>query len=174
MMMLLSAPPAAGEIDDLIAAAAQEHGLPSPLVHAVVRVESGYRPDAVSSKGAMGLMQLMPATAEELGVGDPLSPAENLAGGCRYLRALWDRFGDLELALAAYNAGPGAVESAGGVPEFEETREYVARVIEAYRGASGNRARTLLAAAASSVPSGILVPLDHDSNHTTLVAWGPR
>lgn len=120
---------AARRYDGLIRAAASRYGLSADLVHAVVRAESDYDPDCVSSAGAMGLMQLMPDTARGLGVADAWDPAQNLLGGCRYLRAQLDRFGDLSLALAAYNAGPGAVTRHGGIPPYHETQRYVRRVL---------------------------------------------
>lgn len=105
-------------------------GLPRGLVEAVARVESGLNPRAVSPAGALGLMQLMPATARALGANDPFDPAQNVEAGARYLRHLLDRFGgNLRLALAAYNAGPGAVERYGGVPPYSETRTYVEKVL---------------------------------------------
>ena len=105
------------------------------LVRALIQAESGYNPRALSNKGAIGLMQLMPATASSLQVSDPWDIEENLRGGTTYLRKLLDRFaGSLELAVAAYNAGPKAVERHGGVPPYRETREYVRRVIGLYRG----------------------------------------
>ncbi len=104
-------------------------GLDEDWVCAIIACESDWNPRARSSKGAQGLMQLMPATAEELGVRDPWNPRENIEGGVRYLRQLLDRFGnDRTLAAAAYNAGPGAVERYGGVPPFPETRTYVERI----------------------------------------------
>lgn len=104
------------------------------LVKAVIQVESGENPTAVSSKGAMGLMQLMPATARQMGVQDPFKPQENVAGGVKYLAQMVDRFrGRLDLALAAYNAGPNAVVRYGGIPPYPETRNYVTRVLDAYR-----------------------------------------
>jgi len=108
--------------------AATDTGLAADLLHAVIATESGYDPQAHSPKGAMGLMQLMPATARDLGVVDPYDPEENIYGGARYLRTLWDRFGDLTLALAAYNAGPDRVAQYGGVPPFPETRTYLQRL----------------------------------------------
>jgi len=131
---------AAGSVSDLAALivdTARRHGLDPELVAAVVAVESGYRPDAVSPKGAQGLMQLMPGTAGELGVADALDPAQNLDGGTRHLKALLARYGgNLRQALAAYNAGEGAVARHGGVPPYKETREYVERVLRRYRGGS--------------------------------------
>jgi hypothetical protein len=113
---------------------ARRHGLDPDLVLAVVAVESAFRPDAVSARGAQGLMQLMPRTASELGVKDALDPAENLDGGTRYLLFLLTLYdGDLEKALAAYNAGLGAVSRHRGVPPYRETQAYVKKVLERYR-----------------------------------------
>lgn len=123
------------ELEGLIREHARNQHLEPRLVRAVVQVESGYNPRARSNKGAMGLMQLMPATAEELGVESPYDPAQNLRGGTVYLRRLLNIFsGRLELALASYNAGPQAVRRFGGVPPYAETRDYVQRVIRLYRG----------------------------------------
>jgi soluble lytic murein transglycosylase-like protein len=123
------------EIDGLIEAHARQQKLDPRLVHAVVNVESSYNPVARSTKGAMGLMQLMPATARSLQVDDPYDPEQNLRGGTVYLRRLLDRFdGDLELALAAYNAGPEAVDRYRGLPPYPETHEYVDRVMRLSRG----------------------------------------
>ncbi|MNY00130.1 Membrane-bound lytic murein transglycosylase F precursor [compost metagenome] len=102
------------------------------LVKAVIQAESGGNPQAVSPAGARGLMQLMPATARALGV-DPDDPVQNVAGGTRYLRQMLDRFDSVPEALAAYNAGPGAVEKHGGIPPYAETRHYVERVMDLYR-----------------------------------------
>jgi soluble lytic murein transglycosylase-like protein len=125
----------AGDLRELAAAAARRHGLDPGLVQAVVAVESGFRPGAISPKGARGLMQLMPRTAESLGVSDALDPEQNLDGGARHLGQLLTLYGgDLTRALAAYNAGEGAVERHGGVPPFRETRAYVKKVLERYRG----------------------------------------
>jgi hypothetical protein len=118
--------------DDAIADQATRHGVSADLVRAVIQAESAFNPIAVSSKGAMGLMQLMPATARELGVSDPFHPEQNISGGVRYLKSLLTRYGDnVELALAAYNAGPGNVEKYGDVPPFAETRRYVKKVARA-------------------------------------------
>ena len=122
-------------LSPLIERAAQENQLLPALVHAVIRAESAYRSDAVSSKGAVGLMQLMPATAERYGVVDRRDPAQNLSGGSRYLRDLLQMFdGDLRLALAAYNAGEQAVIRHGNaIPPYAETQDYVRKVIRFYR-----------------------------------------
>ena len=119
------------DIASLAAEAARRHSLDPALVAAVVAVESGFRADAVSPKGAQGLMQLMPATARSLGVKDSLDPADNLDGGTRHLRGLIERYnGDVKRALAAYNAGEGAVARHGGVPPYPETVAYVRKVLE--------------------------------------------
>jgi len=122
----------AGIIDN----AARQNHLDPALLDAVIRQESGFRPDVVSGAGAVGLTQLMPATARELGVSDPFDPAQNVEGGAKYLRSLLDRYdGRLDLALAAYNAGPAAVDHFGGVPLYRETREYVSSIMAGYRSA---------------------------------------
>ncbi len=122
-------PAAAGQWDSTIAEAAQEYGIDAALVKAVMTAESGGNAGARSSAGAMGLMQLMPATAESLGVTDPYDPRQNIFGGARYLKGLLERMGSPELAVAAYNAGPGAVQRYGGIPPYAETRRYVANVM---------------------------------------------
>jgi soluble lytic murein transglycosylase-like protein len=134
-------PAASGQARDRFEPLVQEYStrqaISPDLVRAVIQVESGFNPRARSPKGAMGLMQLMPDTARELGVADPYDPADNIRGGTLYLRRLLDRFdGDEELALAAYNAGPGAVDKYGRqVPPYRETREYVKKVGSATGGA---------------------------------------
>jgi len=136
------APMAAGtDVRALAIATARRHGVDPNLVLAVVAVESGFQPDAVSHKGAQGLMQLMPATARELGVTDALDPAQNLDGGTRYLRMLVAQYGgDLGKALAAYNAGPGAVKRHRGVPPYRETHHYIDKVLKRYERARGAKA----------------------------------
>ncbi len=119
--------------DALIVQAARRHGLPPALVKAVVHAESAFDPFAISRKGAVGLMQLMPATAAHVGVRDPFRPDENLLGGSLYLRHMVDRYRNWILALAAYNAGPRAVDRHQGVPPYQETRQYVRRVLHYYR-----------------------------------------
>jgi Transglycosylase SLT domain/Domain of unknown function (DUF4124) len=110
--------------------AAERYGIDETLIKAVIRVESGFNSRAVSRKGARGLMQLMPGTASMLGVRDSFDPRQNIDGGVRHLRSLIDRFGsDLQLALAAYNAGEQAVVNHGGIPPYRETRDYVSRIL---------------------------------------------
>ncbi|MCV2865765.1 lytic transglycosylase domain-containing protein [Albidovulum sediminicola] len=113
---------------DTAKAAADRHGVPQDLFLRLVQRESGWNPSAVSHKGAQGLAQLMPATARRLGV-DATDPKQNLDGGARYLRMMYDRFGDWRLALAAYNAGPEAVARHGGVPPYAETQGYVKAIL---------------------------------------------
>jgi len=122
--------PIMARFGSLIEAAARETKLDSALISSVIRAESNGNPDAVSPAGAKGLMQLIDSTAQDLNVRDAFDPRENIRAGSRYLRQMLDRFGDLKLALAAYNAGPGNVEKHGGVPPFEETRTYVRRVTD--------------------------------------------
>ena len=121
-----------------IQSAASFNALEESLIRAIIHAESAYQPDARSPKGAQGLMQLMPETAAELDVADPFDPADNIDGGARYLAQLLSEFdGDLDLAAAAYNAGPNAVYEYGGIPPYDETREYVRRVkilYKRYRG----------------------------------------
>lgn len=120
------------QFEDLLKAQADAHGLEWQLIAAVIMTESGFNPQAASDKGAQGLMQLMPDTWMDLGVSDPLDPVQNIAAGTAYLKAQLQRFNTLELALAAYNAGPGSVQRAGGVPPFAETQNFIARVMGFY------------------------------------------
>ncbi len=123
-------------LDSVIRPAASKYGLDPNLVAAVIWAESSGDPNAVSKKGAQGLMQLMPKTARELGVKNVLDPGQNVEGGSHYLRLMLDEHdGDLSLALAAYNAGPGAVRKYGGVPPYRETRDYVGKVMRVYERA---------------------------------------
>jgi Transglycosylase SLT domain len=125
------------------------------LVRALIQAESGYNRRALSNKGAIGLMQLMPMTAKLLRVSDPWDAEENVRGGTTYLRQLLDRFaGRLEWAVAAYNAGPGAVERHGGIPPYRETREYVRRVLALYQGNAAAGPRLTTASLVSLRPAG--------------------
>jgi len=124
-------PIADAEVAALIEGAAKAHEVQPKLLRAVIEQESGFRPCAVSAKGAQGLMQLMPATATELGVRDPFDPKENIEAGATYLKQLIDKFkGDLAQALGAFNAGPGAVDQANGIPDIPETRDYVGAILQ--------------------------------------------
>ncbi|MFY9559383.1 MAG: lytic transglycosylase domain-containing protein [Terriglobales bacterium] len=123
------------EIDAAIVQAASRHNVDPNLVRSVVKVESNYNPNAVSRKGAMGLMQLMPGTARSLNVTNPFDPAQNVDAGVRHLKRLLESYGgDVRLSLAAYNAGTGAVARSAGVPRFAETRNYVRRITNLYYG----------------------------------------
>ena len=118
--------PASEAYDDIIQEAAEKYEMDAHLIHAVMQAESAFHPYAVSRAGAEGLMQLMPELSDEMGVSDAFDPRENIMGGVRYLKRLLDYHqGDLDLALASYNAGPGNVERYGGVPPFRETRHYI-------------------------------------------------
>lgn len=117
---------------DLFSAATTKYGLPAGLLPAVARTESGFKADAVSPAGARGLMQFMPATARAMGI-DPNDPAQAIDGAARYLKEMLGRFGTLEKAIAAYNAGPGAVSKYGGIPPYPETQNYVPKVLNAMK-----------------------------------------
>lgn len=117
-------------VQGMLVEAAKKHGVDSDLVLSLANAESGYRSDAVSPVGAVGVMQLMPETAKDLGVNDSFDPKQNIDGGVRYLKQMLDMFGgDKEKALAAYNAGPGAVQQYGGVPPYSETQAYVKNIL---------------------------------------------
>jgi len=126
--------------DPIIRRASVENNIDPALLKAIIHTESGGRPQATSPKGAMGLMQLMPVTASSLSLKNPYDPLENIRGGANYLRKMLDRFnGDLILALAAYNAGPGAVERIKSVPNYPETRRYIKKVLTLWRKYRSNR-----------------------------------
>jgi soluble lytic murein transglycosylase-like protein len=124
--------PQQDSFDQLILRSARNHRVEPALVKAVIAAESNFMPQAVSRVGAQGLMQLMPQTARQLGVENPFHPGDNVEGGTRYLRDMLDRYGDLKRALAAYNAGPEAVDRFQGVPPYPETLDYVSRVLNYY------------------------------------------
>ncbi|HEX4003651.1 MAG TPA: transglycosylase SLT domain-containing protein [Candidatus Acidoferrales bacterium] len=140
----ISSPPASGaspqsanaagdHLDQIVQAAAERHNLDPALVKAVITTESGWNPSAISRKGAVGLMQLIPETAERFGVGNAFDPAQNVEGGTSYLKELLDHYnGDLTKSLAAYNAGQRAVDQSGGIPAYPETERYVQKVTDAY------------------------------------------
>ena len=127
------------EIHRSVATAARKYDLPPALILAVIQQESGGRPSAESQCGAQGCMQLMPETAKAMGVSDPFDPAQNIDGGSRYLRKVLDQFGgNIEFALAAYNAGPQNVQKYGGIPPFEETQNYVPSVLAHFESLNGS------------------------------------
>ena len=118
-----------GPYSEIITSMAQAHGVDPVLVQALIQVESNYRPTAKSHKGAMGLMQLMPSTARQYNVRNPYDPKANIAAGVKHLKSLLDQFRAVDLALAAYNAGEGAVKKFNGIPPYRETRDYVSRIL---------------------------------------------
>ena len=119
--------------DDLITKASERHGVAFPLIKAIIKAESDFDARAVSKKGAMGLMQIMPENFKILGINDPFDPTQNINAGARYFKQLFDRFnGKLALSLAAYNAGPAAVDRFKSIPPYQETEEYVRRVLRYY------------------------------------------
>jgi soluble lytic murein transglycosylase-like protein len=116
---------------EIIQKASEKYGVDTRVINAVIKQESSFKPDAVSSCGAQGLMQLMPSTAKSLGVSDPFDAEQNIMAGTKYLKQKLDEFnGDLQMALAAYNAGSGAVHKYGGIPPYKETRAYVAKIVK--------------------------------------------
>jgi soluble lytic murein transglycosylase-like protein len=152
----LSAPsttgPQSGAYEPLIAQAATRNGLDPAILHGLIQQESGFNPAARSSSGALGLTQLMPGTAASLGVTEPLDPAQSIEGGARYLSEQLQRFGgNVADALAAYNAGPGAVQSHGGVPPYPETQAYVTKVLG--YAAAYQQSAPATAAAQTAVPT---------------------
>jgi soluble lytic murein transglycosylase-like protein len=132
------------DVEAAIGRAAARHNVDPALVRAVIKVESNFNPNAVSRKGAMGLMQLMPQTARQLNVTNPFDPDQNVDAGVRHLKQLMESYGgNIKLSLAAYNAGQGAVARSAGIPHFAETRNYVKRITELYNGGTGPEFRFL-------------------------------
>lgn len=127
-----------GSLDQFVGKVSRQEGVDQDLVKAVIQTESSFNPNARSKDGAIGLMQLMPETARELGVENPKNPRENIKGGVKYLGKMMDRYGSVEKALAAYNAGPKAVDRHGGVPPFDETQNYVKKVLSTFRQLKGS------------------------------------
>lgn len=122
-------------LEEIITEASRQYNVPENLIKAIIKTESDFQPDATSHSGAQGLMQLMPATAKELGVTDAYDPYQNVMGGTKYIAQLLDKYdGDVKLALAAYNAGSGNVKKYGGIPPFKETQNYVVKVMNYYTG----------------------------------------
>jgi hypothetical protein len=145
-------PTAASAIPELVEKTSRAHNVDPLLVDSVIRVESNYNPNAVSSKGAVGLMQLMPPTARMLGVNDSFDPAENIEAGVKYLKYLQDLYKDDRLALAAYNAGPGAVDRFKQIPPYPETQKYVEKVGKKYGEARDAAAQKAAQVAAAPAP----------------------
>jgi soluble lytic murein transglycosylase-like protein len=163
----LEGSPPAPDLNQLVNAASAAYHLDPDLVNSVILAESGFNAQAVSPKGAQGLMQLMPGTAWRLGVTNPFNPQANVEGGTRYLRQLLERYNfDLLKALAAYNAGPQRVEQYRGVPPYRETRAYITRVVNDYnrkKTTQEKQAAAAAAAAAVKVPSRKKVPANHSA-----------
>lgn len=133
LSLVKSSPPSTMKYGDIIKQAAEKFDLPERLISSIIQHESNFNSDAVSHAGAQGLMQLMPGTAKFLGVKNSLDPEQNITGGARYLRQMLDQFnGNIENALAAYNAGPGNVKKYGGIPPFKETQNYVKKVLNTF------------------------------------------
>jgi hypothetical protein len=152
---------------DIINEACDKHGVDPALVHAIVKVESDFNAYAVSRKGAMGLMQLMPQTAVELNVKNSFSPTENIHGGVKYIRYLLDRYeGNIQLALAAYNSGETNVKKWGTIPPFRETQQYVKKILRIYNGNCDTpKARYTIYVGYGN--DGTLLLTDNPSNHTS-------
>lgn len=134
--------PVSSDYNQIIYDMSSKYDVEPSLIRAIITVESNWNYNAVSNKGAIGLMQLMPATAKDMDVSNPYNPEENIEGGTRYLRFLLDKFNDLPMALAAYNAGPKTVEDYRGIPSITETKQYVKKVLSIYKGKSYDSSST--------------------------------
>ena len=151
---------------DIINSACTKHGVDPSLVHALVKVESDFNPYAISRKGAMGLMQLMPETAVTWNVKNSFDPTENIDGGVQYLRYLIDRYeGNLSLALAAYNSGETAVKKWGTIPPYKETQQYVQRILRIYNGGTSKGFVSRYTIYMGYSEDGALILTDNPSSH---------
>lgn len=157
----------AGDMDRIFEEAAARYNVPARLLKAVAKAESDFNPNAVSHAGAVGVMQLMPGTARSLGVSDPYDARQNIMGGAKYLKENLDRFGDVSLALAAYNAGPGAVQKYSGIPPYNETQNYVKKVLSYYGGED-----SLKAGRCTEISRGILADRSITAGTSLLSAAG--
>ena len=156
---------APGDLESVVQQSADKNHVDPALVRAVISTESNWNTGAVSSKGAMGLMQLMPDTAQRFGVGNAFDPAQNIGAGVQYLSMMLERYkGDVTKALAAYNAGPGAVDRFGGVPNFRETRNYVQKVTSNYFHPGSSSSQQPEAFAPSSFGHGVPIYRTTDSS----------
>jgi soluble lytic murein transglycosylase-like protein len=155
------------DIEKFISKHSMINDLDPSLVRAVVRAESNYNPSAISSAGAEGLMQLMPSTASSLGVQNTLDPEQNIAGGTAYLKKMIDQFGSIELGLAAYNAGPGAVQKYGGIPPYKETQNYVRKVMNF--ATNTKKASALSKYKEVAMPEAPPVPIPENANYQSLL-----
>lgn len=159
-----------GGLDAIFDAASQKYNVPADLLKAVAKAESNFNANATSACGAMGIMQLMPATANSLGVSDAYDPEQNIMGGAKCLRQMLNQFGgNTELALAAYNAGPGNVQKYSGVPPFEETQNYVAKVLGYYGGGDLSVSGPTTFAAAPAVSESVMPASEQDIGMDSLI-----